>query len=127
MLFLANFNFSFSGLPKLASSHPGRKKLQMAADRGTECAATSATDQAGSARHQLSVGECYFDLALAVLSTCPSGPGVARALCTPQLLPLALQQLTSVGSRAQLAMCNTIAQRVFAQGIVHAPFIATHA
>lgn len=109
MAFLCNFNFTLPALPKL-SYRPSKKGH--ARDFGD-------SDTNNGQQHDASVPathECYFNLALAVLRTCPSNGGLKKALQAPQLLPLALQQLTSVNLTSCHLMCEALAARAIHQG-----------
>jgi Ribosome 60S biogenesis N-terminal len=104
MTFLSNFNFSFPAIPKLAY-RPGKKLNEQ-----KEAAVAKRDNKPASASPH--TYECYFNLALAVLRTCPSGAGLSKALHTPQLLPLALQQLTYVDTASCHLMCEALAARM---------------
>lgn len=105
MMFLSNFNFTFPALPKLAY-RPGKKS------NGQQQPSTDARP-ASAGPHTY---EFFFNLALAVLRTCPSGAGLSKALQAPQLLPLALQQLTHVDANSCQLMCEALASRISSPG-----------
>jgi hypothetical protein len=104
MLFLYNFNFSLPALPKLAY-RPGKKSNEQ-----SQAKIDTTNDKPASASPH--TFECYFNLALAVLRTCPGGVGLSKALQTPQLIPLALQQLTYVSTASCHLMCEVLVARI---------------
>ena len=111
MLFLSNFNFTFPALPKLAY-RPNKKYSAQKETSDVPSAEGNNEPAAGSSNTY----ECFFRLALAVLRTCPGAAGLNKALRAPQLLPLALQQLTYVDTTSCHLMCETLAARITSPG-----------
>ena len=112
MLFLSNFNFTFPALPKLAYRP---NKAYNSKQDSSDVPGTDGSEKPAAVSSSTYVW--FFRLALAVLRTCPGATGLSKALHAPQLLPLALQQLTYVDTASCHLMCEELASRITSPGM----------
>lgn len=120
MEFLHNFNFAFNMLPKLAAPPRNKPPTSSSGKHSTVTPITTAHSP-GANWNNTDVAmqpsrELFLSLAVAVIRSAPPGPGVAKALHAPQMLPLVMHNLATDAPQAIIDLCTILLSRVLTPG-----------
>lgn len=121
MQFLTNFNFAFNMLPKLAAPRRTKRPAQESGQNTVIPAATAASASPSADWHDPDLSKrpsraLFIHLTMAVLDSAPPGAGAAMALRAPQLLPLAMHNLSRDPPQTASDFCSLLLSKILSPG-----------